>query len=59
MEKFRWCFIGTGKLGHQVAEDIRAGRLESKMVPLQATSDVMHILDEVRRQIGLEYTDLE
>ena len=42
-----------------VAEDIRAGRLESKMVPLQATSDVMHILDRVRKQIGLEYTELE
>ena len=42
-----------------VAEDIRAGKLESKMVPLQATSDVMHILDRVRKQIGLEYTELE
>lgn len=42
-----------------VAEDIRAGRLESKMVPLQATSDVMHILDRIRKQIGLEYTELE
>lgn len=42
-----------------VASDIRAGKLESEMVPLQATSDVMHILDEVRRQIGLDYTDLE
>jgi hypothetical protein len=29
------------------------------MVPLQATSDVMHILDEIRHQIGLVYTDLE
>ena len=42
-----------------VTEDIRAGRLESKMVPLKATSDVMHILDQIRKQIGLEYTDLE
>ena len=42
-----------------VCADIRAGRLESKMVPLQATSDVMHILDRVRKQIGLEYTELE
>ena len=42
-----------------VAEDIRAGRTESKMVPLKATSDVMHILDKIREQIGLEYPVLE
>lgn len=29
------------------------------MVPLKATSDVMHILDTIRMQIGLEYPDLE
>ena len=29
MEKFRWCFIGTGKLGHQVAGQLLAsGRHE-------------------------------
>lgn len=42
-----------------VAEDIRAGRTESDMVPLKATSDVMHILDKIREQIGLEYPVLE
>ena len=42
-----------------VAEDIRAGRTESKMVPLKATSDVMHILDKIREQIGLEYPEFE
>ena len=42
-----------------VAEDIRAGRTESEMVPLKATSDVMHILDKIREQIGLEYPVLE
>ena len=42
-----------------VAREIRAGLTESKMVPLQATSDVMHILDTVAKQIGLTYTDLE
>ena len=42
-----------------VAEDIRAGRTESKMVPLKATSDVMHILDAIREQIGLEYPEFE
>ena len=42
-----------------VAREIREGRTESEMVPLQATSDVMHILDTVREQIGLTYPDLE
>lgn len=42
-----------------VAEDIRSGRTESDMVPLKATSDVMHILDKIREQIGLEYPVLE
>jgi predicted dehydrogenase len=42
-----------------VAEDIRQGKKESDMVPLQATADVMHILDQVREQIGLHYDDLE
>lgn len=42
-----------------VAGEIRQGLKESRMVPLKATSDVMHILDTVRQQIGLEYTDLE
>jgi hypothetical protein len=43
----------------QVAEDIRQGKKESAMVPLQATSDVMHILDRIREQIGLHYDALE
>lgn len=42
-----------------VAKEIRAGLTESKMVPLKATSDVMHILDEIRGQIGLVYDELE
>lgn len=42
-----------------VAQEIRAGLTESKMVPLQATSDVMHILDTIAQQIGLRYTELE
>lgn len=37
------------------AAEIREGLTESRMVPLQATSDVMHILDECRRQMGLTY----
>lgn len=38
-----------------VAAEIREGLTESRMVPLQATSDVMHIMDECRRQMGLIY----
>ena len=38
-----------------VASEIREGVTESRMVPLKATSDVMHIMDECRRQMGLEY----
>ena len=39
--------------------EIREGLKESRMVPLKATSDVMHILDTVREQIGLVYNELE
>ena len=42
-----------------VADEIRRGLKESVFVPLQATSDVMHIMDTVREQIGLHYTELE
>ncbi len=42
-----------------VASEIREGLKESRMVPLAATSDVMHIMDEVRKQIGLVYNELE
>lgn len=42
-----------------VASEIRQGLTESTMVPLKATSDVMHILDRIRGQIGLEYPELE
>lgn len=42
-----------------VAEDIRSGKTESEMVPLNATQEVMEILDTVREQIGLSYDNLE
>jgi predicted dehydrogenase len=42
-----------------VAYEIREGLTESGMVPLSSTSDVMHIMDEIREQIGLVYDDLE
>lgn len=42
-----------------VADEIRRGRTESEWVPLQATGDIMRIMDTIRSQIGLVYTDLE
>ena len=42
-----------------VALDIREGRKESDMVPLKATYEVMLLMDEIRKQIGLEYNELE
>ena len=42
-----------------VSDEIKRGLKESEMVPLKATSDVMHIMDEIRKQIGLDYATLE
>ena len=42
-----------------LAREIREGLTESRWVSLQATADVMRILDTVRAQIGLHYNDLE
>lgn len=39
----------------RVMEEIRLGKTESEFVPAQATIDVMEIMDECRRQIGLVY----
>ena len=38
-----------------VAGEIREGKTQSSFVPPQATMDVMEIMDECRRQIGLVY----
>ena len=49
--------VGHG-LRHEAAEVmrcVRAGRLESEVLPLEETVAIMATLDEVRRQIGLEY----
>ena len=37
------------------AADIRAGRPESQLVPLEATKQCMRIMDVCRRQMGLRY----
>jgi predicted dehydrogenase len=49
--------VGHG-LRHEAAEVmrcVRAGRLESEVLPLDETVAIMATLDEVRRQIGLVY----
>ena len=51
-------FSGDGSMLNEfdrVAEEIRAGRTDSLLVPQQCTLDVMRILDECRRQMGLIY----
>lgn len=60
-EKYPKTGAGIGYLPEfdTVSAEIREGLKESRMVPLKATSDVMHIMDTVREQIGLEYPELE
>ncbi len=59
-------FLNGGKIFNsymdefdKVAEEIRRGLTESEVYPLKSTLDIMKIMDEIRRQIGLEYNDLE
>ncbi len=40
-------------------EEIREGLCESRMHSLDDTLNVMRIMDEIRKKIGLEYADLE
>ena len=52
--------VGHG-LRHEAAEVARcvtAGRLESDVLPLDETVAIMATLDEVRRQVGLDYSAL-
>lgn len=51
-------FRGNGGYLHEfdtVSREIREGLTESRLVPLSCTLDVMEILDECRRQMGLVY----
>ena len=51
-------FVGDGSFLNEfdrVGEEIRMGRTESAFVPMQATVDVMEIMDTCRRQMGLVY----
>lgn len=57
VETFDVPHTGHGMV-HEAAEVmrcLRAGEIESPMVPWQSTLDVMATLDEVRRQIGVVY----
>lgn len=51
-------FKGDGSMLNEfdrVAAEIRMGKTESGFVPRQATLDIMEIMDECRRQMGLVY----
>jgi predicted dehydrogenase len=48
---------GLGYEAEEVMACLAAGRTESDLVPLSTTLEVMGILDEVRAQIGVTYTD--
>lgn len=51
-------FKGDGSMLNEfdrVAEEIRTGKTESSFVSRQATIDIMEIMDECRRQMGLVY----
>ena len=39
----------------EVHRALRQGRLESTLVPPSSTIEVMEIMDEARKQIGLHY----
>ena len=43
----------------EVGRCLRAGLTESPRLPLDETVSIMETLDEVRRQIGLTYPDLD
>jgi predicted dehydrogenase len=57
IERFDEPHEGRG-MQYEVAEvmrGMRAGRLESDVLPLDETLAIMDTLDEIRRQIGLVY----
>jgi hypothetical protein len=46
---------GYGYEVEEVARCLRAGQLESPLVPLDETVEILEVLDEVRRLIGVRY----
>lgn len=57
LERFDEPFKGRGLRGEaaEVGRCLRAGLLESPLLPLEETYTIMQTMDEVRRQIGLSY----
>src|SRR6201987_5360441 len=57
LERFDQPHEGRGLRGGaaEVGRCLRAGLLESPLLPLEATYTIMQAMDEVRRQIGLAY----
>lgn len=43
----------------ECARCIRDGKLESEVMPWEESVEIMRVMDEVRKQGGLEYGDLE
>jgi predicted dehydrogenase len=46
---------GYGREVREVGRCLRAGELESPLLPLDQTVDILEVLDGVRRQIGVRY----
>ena len=57
LEHFDQPYTGRGLRGQaaEVGRCLRAGLLESPLMPLDETYTIMQAMDEVRRQIGLSY----
>jgi predicted dehydrogenase len=57
LERFDQPYAGRGLRGEaaEVGRCLRAGLLESPLMPLDETYTIMQAMDEVRRQIGLSY----
>jgi predicted dehydrogenase len=54
-----WPGTGYTYEAEEAAAAVRAGRTDSQLIPMGDTLEVMRILDECRRQIGLSYGELE
>jgi predicted dehydrogenase len=57
LERFEQPYEGRGLRGEaaEAGRCLRAGLLESPLLPLEETYTIMQAMDEVRRQIGLSY----
>jgi predicted dehydrogenase len=57
LERFDQPYAGRGLRAEaaEVGRCLRAGLLESPLLPLDETYSIMQVMDEIRRQIGLSY----